>query len=100
MKKWIKYKNGNTVGEKGNENGIILDDEEYNSSGRITLEKCDEYYAITCGVYGAMVHTVFCSPKESTELFEKIKKDLGDFLSRETDEDEEAEFYDVFVKKY
>lgn len=42
MKKWIKYKNGNTVGEKGNENGIILDDEEYNSSGRKTLEKCDE----------------------------------------------------------
>lgn len=43
----------------GSEGGIILLDEEYHQSCRITLEKCERYYAITCGIYGSMVHTVF-----------------------------------------
>lgn len=41
-----------------NEN--IIRDEEYKNSCRITLEKFPEHYEITCGVYGVMVHTVYC----------------------------------------
>ena len=37
-------------GQTGSENGIIIADEEYKSVCRITLEKCERYYAITCGV--------------------------------------------------
>ena len=34
-------------GETGSENGIIIADEEYKNVCRITLEKCERYYAIT-----------------------------------------------------
>ena len=46
------------MNDTGSENGIILRDEEYKGSCRGTLEKCPKYYAISCGVYGGMVHTV------------------------------------------
>ena len=44
----------------GSEGGTIIADEEYKESCRITLERCERYYAITCGVYGSMMHTAFC----------------------------------------
>ena len=40
------------AGATGSEGGIVFSDEEYKKSCRITLEKCQNYYAITCGVYG------------------------------------------------
>lgn len=46
-------------GASGSEGGKVLKDEEYKKSCRITFEICPKYYAITCGVYGAMVYTVF-----------------------------------------
>jgi len=100
MKKWIDYKAGNTVGETGSENGIILRDQEFNGGCRITLERCPKYHAITCGVYGAMVHTVFRSPETADDTFEAMKKELGRFMSTETTEDEEIEFYVYFCGKY
>jgi len=87
-------------GEKGSENGLIICDEEYKGACRITLEKCPKYYAITCGVYGAMVHTAFCSEEESTMTYEAMKKELADFIDRETTEDEENAFYKEFTFKY
>lgn len=41
----------------GSEGGTIIADEEYKESCRITLERCERYDAITCGVYGSMMHT-------------------------------------------
>lgn len=32
---------------KGSEGGIIIADEEYKNSCRITLEKCEKFYAVT-----------------------------------------------------
>lgn len=92
----LDFENGKT----GSEGGTILLDEEYKGSCRITLEKCSKYYAITCGVYGAMVHTAFCDEKESGETFETMKKELADFIDRETTEDEENDFYHYFTSKY
>ena len=89
-----------TIGTMGSESGVVLKDEEYKDSCRITLEKCERYYAITCGVYGAMVHTAFCDEKESEGKYEAMKKDLQDFIDKDTTEDEELEFYDEFVNKY
>ena len=47
-------------GETGSENGTIIADEEYKNVCRITLEKCERYYAITCGVYGVWYNGTHC----------------------------------------
>ena len=87
-------------GATGSEGGIVYKDEEYGESCRITLEKCKNYYAITCGVYGAMVHTVFCNMQNADSTYESMKKELQSFIDRDTTEDEECEFYEAFVSKY
>ncbi len=97
---WNNVEEGKTIGTYGSENGIIEKDEEFNNSARITLEICEKYYAITCGVFGTMVHTVFCDKYEKDKIYENIKKDLQDFLLKETTEDEEIQFYEKFINKY
>ena len=87
-------------GEKGSGNGLIICEEEYKGACRITLEKCPNSYAITCGVYGAMVHTTFCSEEESAVKYEAMKKELADFIDKETTENEETDFYCYFTSKY
>ena len=87
-------------GETGSENGIILKDEEYKEACRITLEKCPRYYGITCGVYGAMFHTAFCGEDNYLAVYESMKKELADFIDRETTLDEELDFYSYFTSKY
>ncbi|MBE5851160.1 MAG: hypothetical protein E7298_13675 [Lachnospiraceae bacterium] len=94
------WRNLETTGTKGSENGIIIKDEEYDGACRLTLEKCERYYAITCGVYGAMVHTAFFGEDDYNDKYESIKKDLQEFMNRETTEDEELDFYQDFVDKY
>ena len=60
---WYPIDDGKSIGKRGSEGGKILHDAELDGAARITLErsrwtgkwKC----AITCGVYGWMVHTRF-----------------------------------------
>ena len=87
-------------GETGSENGIIISDEEYKNACRITLEKCERYYAITCGVYGAMVHTVFTDSEHYKDMYDDMKSELQEFLDRDTSALEEEEFYEQFTEKY
>ena len=87
-------------GETGSENGIIIADEEYKNVCRITLEKCERYYAITCGVYGAMVHTVFTDSEHYKDMYDDMKSELQEFLDRDTSALEEEEFYEQFTEKY
>ena len=100
MKKWIPYKDGSSIGGAGSENGTILYDEEFDGGCRITMEKCPRYYAITCGVYGSMVHTVFRGDEDAKDTYEAMKNELGKFMCTATTETEEAEFYDCFCNKY
>lgn len=86
-------------GAVGSENGLVLSDEEYANSCRITLEKCPKYYAITCGVYGAMVHTVFCGDNYQ-ETYSAMKKELQEFIDTDMTKDEELRFYDDFTSKF
>ncbi|GHO94959.1 hypothetical protein KSF_050070 [Reticulibacter mediterranei] len=75
---WYPVEEGRTVGTTGSERGVILQDEEYVRGGRITLEQC-RYppFAITCGVYGWMVHTTFASSLgEAKETYVAMKKRL------------------------
>ena len=77
--------------QTGSEGGLIISDEEYKDSCRITLEKCERYYAITCGIYGGMMHTVFCNSTQYQETYNNMKKDLQEFIDRNTSDEEEIE---------
>ena len=94
------WKNLYMAGNVGSEGGEILSDEEYKNACRITLEKCEKYYAITCGVYGAMVHTAFSDVNHYQKKYEAMKRDLQDFIDKDTSYDEEFAFYDEFTAKY
>lgn len=89
-----------TIGTMGSESGVILKDEEYKDSCQITLEKCERYYAITCGVYGAMVHTAFYDEEDFADKYEAMKKELQDLIDKETTKEEELAFYEEFTSKY
>lgn len=57
---WYAFENGQTVGKQGSEEGMVLRDEEHPEGARITLERDGHTpFAITCGIYGWMVHTCF-----------------------------------------
>ena len=86
-------------GQTGSEGGIILADEEYKESCRITLEKCPQYYAVTCGVYGAMVHTAFCGDNFQ-DVYDQMKMELQGFIDKDTSESEELDFYEYFTCKF
>ena len=95
----------NTIGERGTEDGIIKKDEEYKGLVRITLETCPRYgenaFAITCGIYGSMVHTSFYNKNEAYNIYELMKLDLKKFIDREDRmSKEEDSFYDYFISKF
>jgi len=94
---WKAYKPACT---RGSEGGVVLADEEYEGACRITLERCPRYDAITCGVYGAMVHTVFRDPANSRAVYEAMKAELADFCGGDTTEEEEYAFYRRFRERY
>jgi len=66
MTDWMAYENGTTIGATGSEGGAILRDELHREGSRITLERIAAGCAITCGVYGWMVHTRFAGNRSET----------------------------------
>jgi len=79
---WNIFDEGKSIGERGSENGIIVRDEEHTDGSRITLERdCHAPFAITCGIYGWMVHTRFFSTEdEAQEEFNKMQVSLDSIL--------------------
>ena len=57
--KWYPFDGGRGVGTPGSEAGVILLDDEHGDGARITLERDTRVapFAITCGIYGWMLHT-------------------------------------------
>lgn len=88
------------TGTIGGENGEILVDEEYNNACRIALEKCERYHAITFGIYEAMMHITFSDINHHQEMYNAMKKDLQEFIDKETSYDDELDFYEMFTTKY
>jgi hypothetical protein len=81
---WYPFENEKTIGQLGSESGIILQDEEHADGGRITLERgCKTApFAITCGIYGWMLHTRFFGVEsEAHSEFEKMKMELSKIIS-------------------
>jgi hypothetical protein len=81
---WYPFGNGQSIGQIGSEGGIILRDEEHADGARITLERegRSSPFAITCGIYGWMVHTRFFSSEAASQQdFEEMKSDLERILN-------------------
>ena len=96
-RRWITCDDPMTIGSEG---GQVLEDEEYDYTCRITRERCEKYDAITCGIYGEFVHTVYASPDESAEMFSRMKADLQKFCDSWPDFAERCDFYESFYQKY
>lgn len=80
---WEPADNGETIGQIGSESGIILEDEVYKDSCRITLEKdgAIALFSITCGVYGLMFHTTFSDDETDAKIkYKGMKKELEAFI--------------------
>ena len=88
---WETVDGGGTIGSTGSEQGEIIRDDEFQGSARITIERDGGIapFAITCGVYGWMVHTrFFDTEQESLTQFEEMKSaltELVDLIPPETD---------------
>jgi hypothetical protein len=76
---WYSFEGGSTIGATGSENGIILRDEEYGACARITLERDGHTpFALTCGIYGWMVHTrFFATGEEANSAFKATQAELA-----------------------
>lgn len=100
------WKELDTLGTLGSEEGIIKKDEEYCDSARITLETCsrnsEDVYAITCGIYGAMVHTVYGNKETISDTYESMKAEIQQFIDNADNlsEDEWDDFIEKFTRKF
>jgi hypothetical protein len=80
---WSPFKQGASIGTLGSEAGVIILDDELRDEARITLEGAGATspFAITCGIYGWMVHTrFFSSESEALSAFEAMKLGLSRIL--------------------
>jgi len=85
---WKPFDNGTTPGLKGSESGETIRDEEHVYGARITLEKNANIapFAITCGIYGWMVHTrFFATEDEAGAEYDKMKASLSEIVERISD---------------
>lgn len=107
MPKWIDI---HTPGETGSEGGEILRDEE-TAGARITLEQGGIVapFSITCGIYGWMMHTRFCSDRRAADRdYEAMRAELGTIVEqiphRDTPENGQTErvsaAISAFVKRF
>jgi hypothetical protein len=81
---WQPFESGGTIGKGGSEIGTIIRDEEHASGARITLERDTPTapFAITCGVYGWMVHTPFFAVEaDAATQFEAMKGPLSEIIA-------------------
>lgn len=81
---WHPFEGGSSLGKRGSEEGVIVRDEEHEEGARITLERGGPTapFAITCGIYGWMVHTRFFGTEAEAGIeYERMKPDLAEILN-------------------
>ena len=100
LNEWTIYGIGHTIGKKGPEYGEILFDEQSQGKARITLERCKNFFAVTCGIYGLMLHTAYCEEIEAMEKYREMKLDISRFLYLEHSDEELETFCEEFCNKY
>ena len=99
---WQPFDSGKTLSTTGSENGVILIDEEHLLGARITLERDTAIapFAITCGIYGWMMHTRFFADRtEAFAQLESMKNALAEILEAiplESDPQKREKMHAVF----
>lgn len=81
---WHPFDQGSTIGQSGSEAGVIVRDEEHPLGARVTLERSTPaaLFAISCGVYGWMVHTRFFRDEAEAEAeYQEMRDALTSILS-------------------
>jgi len=105
---WSHFDDGASLGTRGSEHGVIILDDEHDNGARITLERDGgpAPFAITCGVYGCMVHTrYFGAEGEARHAFGAMKAALGELLDSQSAADSDdlsgmAAGVDAFVARF
>ncbi len=80
---WHPFEDGSTIGLPGSEEGVVIRDEEHSLGARITLERAASVapFAITCGIYGWMMHTCFLgSEAEAESQYDRMRSSLSALL--------------------
>src|ERR1700677_366457 len=80
---WDTFENFKTIGTRGSENGIIIEDIEHIKGARITIERDGDIapFAITLGIYGLMFHTHFSGNEQEAKVYlEKKKAQISEVL--------------------
>jgi hypothetical protein len=83
---WHPFQHGSTLGQQGSAQGETVLDEEHPTGARITLERNTSIapFAITCGIYGWMVHTrYFETEPEARSQYDTMKRALSELISTE-----------------
>ena len=82
---WYQFDDGTSLGRKGSEDGTIMRDEEHSLGARITLERDGTIapFAITCGIYGWMMHTRFFSLEtEACSQYDLMRSAMSELLEK------------------
>jgi len=87
MTTWSAYKDGATIGTTGTE-GEIVQDHYLLEGAHTTLERATDRYALTVGISGWMVHTIFLSEEESEGLYAEVQTELQRIVALIPDEDD------------
>lgn len=80
---WYPFDGGRSVGTEGSEAGTILADDEHELGARITLERDGRTapFAITCGIYGWMMHMRFFATEADARLaHDAMRQALGEIM--------------------
>ncbi len=80
---WSPFGGRHTVGAAGSEGGTILRDDEHADGARITLERDTKVapFAITCGIYGWMLHTRWFSDEAQAQRdYDAMKAALAEII--------------------
>jgi hypothetical protein len=87
---WRAFDIGSTFGQKGMASGETIRDEEHALGARITLEQNTRIapFAITCGIYGWMVHTRFLGSEDGANAeYDKMKSAIAEIIRPFSDPD-------------
>ena len=86
---WAPIDGGETIGTEGSESGTIVRDDEHPLGARVTLERDCAHapFAVTCGIYGSMVHTTFAGDEAEAEAkYEAMRDRLSEMLAMSDDD--------------
>lgn len=80
---WYPYDGGRSLGQRGTEAGLIVQDHELDGFARITLEENGEVapFTITWGIYGWAFGTCFFGSRaEALDQYRRMQVDLAPIL--------------------